>query len=370
MRAVHGPEFERRVREVFVDLVDEEPSSWPSRLERLELDDATRDRVSTLLAWEARLRGSSGDSTISGLQTPEPVSERLPDRVEEFEIVREIGCGGMGVVYLARDTMLDRHVALKIVARHLASSGSGATRFHREARAAARLRHDHIVQVHRLGEVEGAPFIVMEYVEGATLAGAIRDEHATYDRPVRLRWIAQIASALDHAHASGVVHRDIKPSNILITNAGAAKLSDFGLAELVDGAGHVSMSTTLMGSLRYMSPEQLDEAEQTPDHRADIFSLGIVMYEALTGRHPFEATSTAGVLRNIVDGRFEPPSAFLPDGPDGLDDVCARALALNPDDRYRSAEEFRLDVERLLAGEAVERARVRREDGATRRAVL
>ena len=266
-------------------------------------------------------------------------AEHAPLLYGRYEILSELGRGTSGVVYKARDPKLDRLVAMKILRPELASlEESGVElkqRFHQEAVAAGRLTHPAIVAVHDVGEAESRPFMVMEYIEGGTLADLL-----VGGRPLppaeAAGIVVQVCGALDYAHRHGVVHRDIKPRNILVGQLGVTKVTDFGTARIL-GANH-TQTGTMMGTPAYMSPEMV--RGQAADPRSDLFSLGVVLYEALTGVNPFNATDLAAVLYRIVN--TAPPSLrhHNPLLPPGLEGVVRRALAKDPESRYATATDF------------------------------
>ncbi len=264
--------------------------------------------------------------------TPAELAQHFPG----LEILELIGVGGMGAVYKARQLKLDRLVALKILPEEWGRDPAFAERFGREARALARLNHPHIVHVHDFGEAAGHFFLLMEYVDGVNLRQLLLT--GPLQPQLALQVVPQICDALQYAHEEGVVHRDIKPENILLDKRGRVRIADFGLAKLV-GPAHVSFTLTgthqVMGTLDYMAPEQRLRPQEV-DHRADIYSLGVLLYEMLTGELPL--------------GRFEPPSRRA--GVDGrLDEVVFRALERDPQRRYQHASDVRADVE-SVAGHA------------------
>ena len=271
----------------------------------------------------------------------EAVRELFP----ELAIEQEIGRGGMGLVYRARQRKLDRPVALKVVSPHLAERAAFGERFAREARAMARLSHPGIVGVHDFGERGGVYYFLMEYVDGVDLRSALRA--GTVDPPAALAIARHLCEALEYAHASGVVHRDIKPENILLGPAGSVKVADFGLAKLGgELGGNLTRTSQVLGTPHYMAPEQVQRPLEV-DHRADIYSLGVVLYEMLTGELPV--------------GAYPPPSRR--DGVDArLDRVVQRTLEREPDRRYQRASEVRSDIVELAgspaAVAAIARARV------------
>jgi serine/threonine protein kinase len=257
-----------------------------------------------------------------------------------YEVVKVIGRGGMGVVVKAIDPSLDRPVAIKVLAPQWASHPEARQRFEREARAAARVRHENVVAIHAVEEADGLPFLVMEYVPGESLqrrldrAGALRVEEA-------VRIGAAVAAGLAAAHEQGLVHRDVKPANILLDPAGHVRLTDFGLARAVDDTS-LTQTGVIAGTPQYMAPEQARGARV--DDRADQFSLGSVLYAMCAGRAPFRAPSTVAVLRRVCDEDPRDVRELNPDVPGWLADVIDRLHAKRPRDRFRSAAQ----VARLL----------------------
>jgi eukaryotic-like serine/threonine-protein kinase len=264
---------------------------------------------------------------------------------ERFEIEADVGSGGMASVVRARDADLGRMVAIKRLHRHIAAEPGAAERFKREALSAAALSHPGIVTVHDVGEDEGGPFIVMEFVDGETLTDLLKRQGPL--DPVMAAGIAlQVARALDHAHGRGVIHRDVKPGNILIDGSGAAKLADFGIAtglaqqERFTEVGHV------LGTIAYLAPERVAGETATP--ASDLYALGVVLYEMLTGRIPFDADTPGAMIAAQQEGRFEPPGRIA-DVPPALEAIVLEALSTDPADRVDSAEDFSRQLEDWLA---------------------
>lgn len=255
--------------------------------------------------------------------------------ISHYKIIEKLGAGGMGEVYLAEDTKLNRRVALKFLPAQLASDEEFKVRFKREAQAAAALNHPNIVTIHEVGEYENRPFFVMEHIEEQPLGDFIKRGEPSFDRIIDLA--IQICEGLQAAHSAGIVHRDIKPSNILIDKSGRVKILDFGLATL-KGISPITKTETTLGTLTYLSPEQV-QREQI-DHRSDIFSFGIVLYEMLTGKLPFTGEYEAAVIYSILNETPDPILKYNPDIPDHLCRIVSKALEKNPDLRYQTASEI------------------------------
>src|ERR671912_2509945 len=252
-----------------------------------------------------------------------------------YDVVRPLGSGGMGEVFLARDRVLGRDVALKVLRTQYAGDSESAGRFKREARSAASLSHPNIVQVYDRGETEdGASYIAMEYVPGGTLK-----EKIVGDGPLGARQAAalgaQVAEALEAAHERGMVHRDIKPQNVLLTDRGNAKVADFGIAR-AGSSVTISRTGSVMGTAGYMSPEQALGEPATP--RSDLYSLGVVLYEALTGELPYTADNPIAVSMKHVNEPLRPPIELNPRIPRGMNALVTKLLAKDPEARYADAD--------------------------------
>jgi serine/threonine protein kinase len=295
-----------------------------------------------------RTVGPSALTTHDGVPAPPPADPffaRLPGEFGRYRVLSRLGAGAMGAVYLAHDTRLDREVALKLL-RHQPRDGSpGGDRFLREARAAARLQHDGICQMLDAGETDGIPYLTMAYVRGQPLSRAL---DAGPLEPRRAAAIVRgVADALDYAHRHGVLHRDVKPSNIMLDDEGRPRVVDFGLARRAQDPV-VTAPGVVVGTLAYMSPEQVNGGAATA--AGDVYSLGVTLYQLLTGRVPFAAPSIMQLIVEITKGEPPRPTALRP-GLDGrLEAVCLKAMACAPADRYGSMAEFAAALRAYLEG--------------------
>lgn len=273
-------------------------------------------------------------------------------KLGSFLIQEPIGSGGMGEVYRALDTRLDRHVAIKVLPAVLAGKADYRSRLEREAKILARINHSNICTLHEMGEEQGVVYLVFECLEGKTLQEHMQRGALPLDELVTIGM--EIADALDAAHSKGVIHRDIKPPNIFITRTGHAKVLDFGLATYetdavvtasVATASFKSISGTTVGTAGYMSPEQVLGREL--DSRSDLFSLGIVLYRAATGSSPFRGATVGELSDAILHKAPAPPSRVNPAIPPALEQVILKALEKDPELRYRSAADMRADLRRV-----------------------
>lgn len=271
---------------------------------------------------------------------------RMLGRIGPYDIVGVVGAGGMSVVLKALDRSLNRYVAIKVLAPHLATGGAARQRFAREAQAAAAIVHENVIAIHGVDEALGLPYLVMPYVKGTSLQARLRAEGSLELKEI-LRIATQTAAGLAAAHAQGLIHRDVKPANILLAEGvERVTITDFGLARAADDAS-LTRSGTIAGTPQYMSPEQA--RGESVDQRTDLFSLGSVIYAMCTGRPPFRAESSFGVLRRISDSQPRPITATNPEIPRWLARLVERLHAKSPDERYQTATAVASDLERCLA---------------------
>ena len=280
------------------------------------------------------------------MATPDPLIDTLFDN--RYKIVGKLGAGGMANVYLAEDQHLGRRVAIKILNDRHAGDQQFIDRFRREAQNAAGLSHRNIVSIYDRGEAEGTYYIAMEYVEGRTLKELIVTRGPSPIR-IAIEYTRQILSALRFAHRNGIVHRDIKPHNVIVDAEGHVRVMDFGIARA--GASQLTETGSIVGTAQYLSPEQARGAPV--DQTSDIYSTGVVLYELLTGAVPFTGDTPVEIAMKHLSQTPEPPSAKRPDVPRDLDYVVLRALAKDPAERYRNAEEMDSDLDRIARGSVV-----------------
>jgi eukaryotic-like serine/threonine-protein kinase len=315
-----------------------------------DLLDAVRERWRRArdidLASEAMFPAPSRDDATQARATHGP----LP-RIDGYEFLSLLGSGGMGVVHKARHRRLDRIVAVKMVALGRRATPAEAACLEREALAVARLQHPNIVRVYEVGAVDGQPYFSMEYVDGGSLAEAIAGVPQPPDASARL--VCILAEAVAVAHASGVVHRDLKPANVLLTLDGTPKIADFSLARRVDMPSGLTERESRVGTPSYMAPEQVTGEGDATGPGVDIYALGALLYELLTGRPPFRAETHAETLRQVVERQPAVPSSLNARVPRDLETICLTALAKEPTRRYPSALALAADLKRHLRGEPI-----------------
>ena len=342
----------RRLEAIYHAALSREPDDRSAYVaEACEGDEELEREVTSLLRQDVSKSAFLDHPAEEALGTsPSPARHRefdspLGKTLLHYRVVEKLGEGGMGVVYKAEDTKLRRTVALKFPPIGTVSGEPDQERFLREAQAAAALNHPNICTVHDIDEADGQPFIAMELIEGRS----VREKLAK--RPLRLEEAldiaVQAARGLAAAHEAGIVHRDIKSANLMVTRQGQVKVMDFGLAQVRDRS-HLTKTGTTLGTAAYMSPEQA-LAKET-DHRTDIWSLGVVLYEMLTGRLPFGGEVEAAIAYAVVNVEPEPPTALRSGLPVELDRIIDKALAKDPRERYQHVEEMIVDLRALDAG--------------------
>src|SRR5438046_6185199 len=267
-----------------------------------------------------------------------------------YVIERKLGSGGMADVYLAEDQELGRRVALKLLTERHGNDDQFVERCRREAQSAAGLNHPNIVSVFDRGQAEGTYYIAMEYLDGRTLKELLVRNGPT-PVPIAIDYVRQILNALAFAHRNGIVHRDIKPHNIVVGGDGRLKVTDFGIAR--SGASQMTEAGSIVGTAQYLSPEQARGAPVDP--RSDLYSLGVVVYEMLTGKGPFTGDTPVEIAMKHLSQVPKPPSEWREEVPHDLDAVVMRALAKDPEQRYGSAEEMDADLARVARGVSVSR---------------
>lgn len=258
--------------------------------------------------------------------------------LDSYRIEGRIGSGGMATVYKAYQSSMGRYVALKIMSQEISRDAAAVSRFEVEAKIIGNLQHPYILPVYDFGQSKGYYYLAMRLVETGSLHDLIR-KTGSFDLPQVTSVVKQVGGALDYAHQKGVIHRDFKPGNVLIDEFGNCLLTDFGIAKLMEATTHLTVKGQIMGTPTYLSPEQAS-GERITDGRSDIYSLGVVIYQMLTGDVPFRADSSLGVLYKHIHEPPPSPRSLLPELPDSLDKVVLKALAKNPDDRFRTAGEL------------------------------
>ena len=265
------------------------------------------------------------------------------NKLGRYDIIRVLGKGAMGLVYEARDPNLDRRVAIKTIKVENLSEEAAAeyeARFRTEARSAARLQHPNIVSVYDSDRHGDMAYLVMEFIQGEDLKQHL-DGGKRYSLAQSLAMVADVLAALDYAHRQNIVHRDVKPANLLIEANGRVKLTDFGVARIQDSGEDTRTQGTMVGTLKYMSPEQVQGVPI--DSRADLFAVGVVLYQLLTGKRPFDGDTDFAIIQQIVGHTPAAPSTFSSSLPASIDAVVARALVKKREHRYASAQEFAAD---------------------------
>jgi eukaryotic-like serine/threonine-protein kinase len=355
-----APDLQKRAREIFNAALDRNPGDQAAFLrEACAGDEALLNEVESLLVSQQEAQTVIESRTEAIAPGSVAATQSLAGReVGPYHVLSLVGVGGMGEIYLAKDTRLDRRVALKLLPGKYTGDENSLRRFVREAKAASALNHPNIITIHDIGQIDDLQFIATEFIEGHNLRQRMRSARMKIGEAVDIA--IQVTSALAAAHDAGIAHRDIKPENIMVRPDGLVKVLDFGIAKLTErqaglmggGTGDISGISTLpgivIGTPRYMSPEQA--RGQKIDERTDIFSLGTVIYEMIAGRLPFEGETATDVIAALLGNDPPPLSTYLPGVPQWLEQIVAKALTKGCEQRYQTAKELQTDLKRLREG--------------------
>lgn len=347
-------ELTQRLHEGDMPLLDEVVREHP------EFEEDLRELWGALVFTEEVARGPGIDSDalrtntldLGASDTVAPSLQGMPERIGEFRIIREIGRGGMGVVYLAEQDEPRRDVALKMLIQGQMAPAIDLARFRAEAEAAARLDHPHIVPVFEVGSHEGTPFFTLRYIPGESLSHRVGRQGPLSGRQAA-EILAPICRAIHYAHSSGVLHRDLKPSNILLDEQGTPYVSDFGLAKRMEGEATLTQSGAILGTPSYMAPEQAQGSRGELSPQSDVYSLGAVLYFLVTGRPPFQASTPLDTVLAVLEQDPPPPRLLNPGIDRDLEMIIQRCLQKPPDMRYSSAEDLARDLEAYLRGDSL-----------------
>jgi serine/threonine protein kinase/Tol biopolymer transport system component len=354
------PEWWGRIEELYHAALDRSPDERAAILDAAcDGDQDLRREVESLLAHDERAQSFIATPPYT-IMTEMLAAEAAPaivgSNISHYRILSLLGRGGMGEVYLATDTELGRKVAIKLLPVRYTADPERVRRFKQEARAASALNHPNIITIHEISEAGGAHYIVSEFVEGETLRAMIERGGLSISQAAAIT--EQVAGALSVAHEAGIIHRDIKPENVMVRPDGLVKVLDFGLAKLIEGAPEQDLGSEthataplstepglLMGTVNYMSPEQA--RRQEVDYRSDIFSLGVMLYEMIARRRPFEGASADDVIAALLTSNPNPVSDLRPETPPELEQMASRCLEKDREARYRSAAELQMELQRL-----------------------
>lgn len=359
MNPPQAADHEQRLATLLADLSDR-----AMRGDRVDLESACREHPD--LASELReLWGAVLCAAAAGSQASEQTSDQigrelldtpsgtfeLPSRFGDYELLEELGRGGMGVVYRARQISLNRLVAVKMILRGSLASPTDLERFRAEAEAAARLDHPGIVPVYEVGEIQDRPYFSMKYIPGRTLSQLLAEGPLPSREAARI--LASVARAIHFAHQNGVLHRDLKPSNIILDDQDQPHVMDFGLAKQISDAASLTKTGAVLGTPAYMAPEQAAGARGEVGPASDVYSLGVILYHMLTGRPPFQAANPVDTVLMVLEQDPVPPRALNPKADRDLEMICLRCLQKPPDLRYATAEGLAKDLTAFLNDESI-----------------
>ena len=308
-----------------------------------------REHETIHVSGEQKHRPTIGSEAETTKNSPD--AQDLPEQIGSYEIVEELGRGGMGVVYKARDVRLKRTVALKVILTGTHATDNERKRFQTEAESVARLKHQNIVQVYEVGESEGHPFLALEYCSGGSLADRLKRKRPSPRDAASL--VASLSNAMEHSHLAGVVHRDLKPANVLFDADGTPKIADFGLAKKLDEDEGHTRTGAIMGSLGYMSPEQASGQNANTNSKTDVYAMGAILYSLLAGHPPFQGSNAIETLNLVMDGEPIPIRRTHPNCPRDLETISLKCLNKSPSDRYPTSRDFHDDLTRYLNGEPI-----------------
>ncbi len=333
--------------------LDEYRRRFPRWAARLEIDIAFLQQLQPTESAHSERSGQSPGALplLPTLTLAERLERRSWPRIPKYEITAELGRGGMAVVYLARQVDLQRSVALKVILAGALAGAAERTRMRREAEAVARVRHPNVVQIFDTGEHEGCLYLALEYVSGGSLDRRLGSHPLPFGEAARI--LEQLALGVQAAHDAGIVHRDLKPANVLLDPDGTPKVTDFGLAKLHDAAVRLTVTGTTAGTPCYMSPEQVNSDPNQIGPATDIYGLGGILYECLTGRPPFDAPTTLETIRQVAEEEVVPVCRLQASVPRDLETICLKCLRKDPSKRYPTAQALADDLARFRAGEPI-----------------
>ena len=325
-----------------------DPSDLTGCLFTVDLESAQE-----LSASDGSTVGTEADRTVLVQRPPDlpASSERPAPSIDGYEILGELGRGGMGVVYRARQVGLNRPCVVKMILGGAHAGVEATARFLAEAEAVARLQHPNIVQIHHIGEADGLPFFELEYLPGGSLDRRLDGTPWPAQRAAEL--VESMARGVTEAHCQGIVHRDLKPGNVLLAADGTPKITDFGLAKSLAADSGLTRTDSIMGSPGYMSPEQAEGKAKRVGPLADVYALGAILYELLTGGPPFRGTTALEILEQVKNTEPVPPSRLVPGLPRDVETIALKCLQKEPEKRYDSAARFAEDLRRYLGGESI-----------------